>query len=69
MRMIIPTGRRSRTAIVVGPFGALFYSIAVLFGWTIWATVMFMYFAFVLAYRLGVLIDTMLRARKGLPPR
>lgn len=69
MRMIIPTGRRSRSAVVVGPIGASIYGIAALFGWAIWASILVMYYFFALAYALGVFIDTRLRARKGLPPR
>lgn len=69
MRMVIPTGRRSRFAVIVGPVGALFYGIAALFAWTIWFTVVFFALVFVSAYRGGVWIDTWHRARKGLPPR
>jgi hypothetical protein len=67
--MIIPTGRHSRSAVIVGPFGAAIYGIAALFGWTIWVSIMVMYYFFVLAYAAGVFIDTKLRARKGLPAR
>lgn len=69
MRMVIPTGRRSRSAVIVGPTGAFFFGIASLFAWTIYIVIGFFALVFITAYRGGVWLDTWWRRRKGLDPR